>query len=92
MEVIWTQTSIETYYNVIDYLLSSWTKAVLQTFELNVDNLLIRIINNYNICPESKIFGLRKCVIDENNSLIYEILGHKIYLLTFVDNRSDHEF
>lgn len=92
MEIIWTETSLETYFKVIEYLLGSWANSVLETFEFKVDNLLFRIKNNNNICPESKILGLRKCLIDENNSLIYEILENKIYLVTFVDNRSEHRF
>ena len=92
MEIVWTETSLETYYKVVDYLLESWPKNVLETFQAKVDNLFGNIKNNNNICPESKILGLRKCAIDEYNSLIYEILNDKIFLLTFIDNRSEHKY
>ncbi len=92
MEVVWTATSLETYYNVVDYLLESWPSFVLESFQSKVDSLLVRIKNNNDVCPESKILGLRKCLIDEHNSLIYEIIKNKIFLLTFIDNRSQHKF
>jgi hypothetical protein len=92
MEVVWTETSLKTYYNVVDYLLESWPNYVLETFQIKVDSLLVNIKNHNNICPESKILGLRKCLIDDYNSLIYEISNEKIFLLTFIDNRSQHKF
>jgi hypothetical protein len=54
--------------------------------------LLEKIVVHNDLCPESSLFGYRKCVIDEHNSLIYCIVNNTIFLVTFVDNRSQNIF
>ncbi len=92
MEVVWTETALETYFKVIDYLFDYWYSKEIETFENNVDELIERIASFSQICPESKLFGYRKCVIDEYNSLIYHIENNTLLLVTFIDNRSQHSF
>jgi plasmid stabilization system protein ParE len=90
MEVVWTETALETYLNVIDYLFDYWTLKEIESFEIDVDKLIDRIATFKQICPESKLFEYRKCVIDEYNSMVYHIINNKLLLVTFVDNRSDN--
>ena len=92
MEIIWTDTALETYLKVIDYLFDYWTIKEIETFELDVDQLIERIASFNQICPESKLFSYRKCVIDEHNSLVYHIVNNKLLLVTFLDNRSQHSY
>lgn len=92
MEIIWTDTALETYLKVIDYLYDYWTIKEMENFELDVDQLIERITSFDQICPESKLFGYRKCVIDEHNSLVYHIINNKLLLVTFLDNRSQHSY
>lgn len=92
MEIVWTETALTTFYNVIDYLFDHWSTKEIETFELEVDVLLKRIASFNQICPESKTFGYRKCVIDEHNSLVYYIFNNILYLVTFLDNRSRHPY
>jgi hypothetical protein len=73
-------------------LFDYWTIKEIETFELDVDQLIERIALFNQICPESKLFGYRKCVIDEHNSLVYYTVNTKLLLVTFLDNRSQHSY
>lgn len=92
MEIVWTETAFETYLKVIDYLFDYWTLKEIETFELDIDQLIERVASFNQICPESKLFGYRKCIIDEHNSLVYYIVNNKLLLVTFLDNRSQHSY
>lgn len=92
MEIVWSETSLETFFNVIDYLIEHWTLKQIKTFETNVDELLEKIRINNQLCPESKMFGYRKCIIDSNNALVYSIINDKIFLVTFLDTRSQTNY
>lgn len=90
MEVVWTETALETFFKVVDYLYGCWSIKEIETFEDNVYMLIERVASFNQICPESKLFGYRKCVVDEHNSLIYHVVNKKLLLVTFIDNRSQH--
>lgn len=92
MEVIWTETALETFFKVIDYLFDYWSNKEMEIFENKVDKLIERLASFNQICPESKLFSYRKCTIDEQNSLIYHVADNKLLLITFIDNRSQHSF
>jgi plasmid stabilization system protein ParE len=57
MEVVWTDTALETFLKVIDYLFDYWTLKEVEDFELNVDQLIDRIASFNQICPESNLFS-----------------------------------
>ena len=90
MEIVWSETALETFFRVVDYLFEHWSIKEIETFEKNVDSLLEKIETNNELCPESNLYGYRKCVIDEHNSLVYSIVNNTIFLVTFIDNRSQN--
>ena len=90
MEVVWADTALETFLKVIDYLFDYWTLDKVEEFDLNVDKLIERVASFSQICPESNLFGYRKCVIDDYNSMIYHIVNNKLLIVTFIDNRSNN--
>jgi plasmid stabilization system protein ParE len=92
MEVVWTENALATFLRVVDYLFENWTIREVEIFEDKVYKLIRNIANHNKICPESKLFGYRKCLIDEYNSLIYDIINEKLLLIAFIDNRSNHVF
>ncbi len=92
MEVVWADTALETFLKVVDYLFDYWTIKEVEEFELNIDQLIERVASFNQICPESNLFTYRKCVIDEYNSMIYDIVNNKLLIVTFIDNRSDNIF
>jgi plasmid stabilization system protein ParE len=92
MEIVWSETALDTFFKVIDYLFDNWSKNEIENFDNRVEALIQRIASQNQICPESKLFGYRKCVIDEHNSLVYDIVNDKLFLVTFLDNRSSHSY
>jgi hypothetical protein len=92
MEIVWSETSLETFFKVVDYLFEHWTLKEIQSFEISVDKLLEKISINNELCPESKMFGYRKCLIDTHNALVYSIINNKIFLITFIDTRSQTNY
>ncbi|WP_312902453.1 type II toxin-antitoxin system RelE/ParE family toxin [Chryseobacterium taichungense] len=90
MEIIWSEEALENYIRVIDYLLENWTLKEVERFENNFNRLIENIKSHVAVCPISKVFDLRKCIIDENNSLIYKEINDKIFLITLVNHRSYH--
>lgn len=52
MEIVWSETALETFFKVIDYLFEHWTNKEMEAFEINVDTLLERLTSFNEICPE----------------------------------------
>lgn len=92
MEIVWSETALNSFLGTIDYLFEKWSLKKINNFELKVDRLLENILANNELCPESKIFGYRKCSIDGINSLVYLIVNNTLFLVTFLDNRSSNLF
>lgn len=92
MEIVWSEIALESYFKVIDYLFNQWTEKEVKKFDEKVEALFQRLTSHIEICPKSKLLGYRKCVIDEYNSLIYYIANNKLFLVTFLDNRSLHNY
>ncbi|HPW88521.1 MAG TPA: type II toxin-antitoxin system RelE/ParE family toxin [Kaistella chaponensis] len=92
MEIVWSYEVLESYFKVIDYLLVNWTSKSIEKFENNFDELLERLSNHKEICPKSKLLNFRKCIIDKNNSLIYQEINDKIFLVTLINNSSSHSY
>jgi len=90
VKVYWSSLAKRNFKNIIDYLFLEWSVHEVEKFEEDVSDLISKIIENPLICPESRIFELRKCLINKINSLIYIIEGEVIYIVTIVDNRSSH--
>lgn len=92
MEIIWSDEALKNYFKVLDYLFDNWTSNEIENFESNFDELIERIKVNTRICPKSKILNFRKCLIDKNNSLIYQEINEKIFLVSLMDNKSSHPY
>ena len=88
MEIVWSVNALENFLRVVDFLFEKWTLTEVNAFELIVDNLLEKIAIHNDLCPKSNLYGYRKCIIDNQNSLIYTIVNNKIFLISFIDNRS----
>lgn len=93
MEIVWSEIALETFLRVVDYLFfEHWSIKEINRFEKNVDDLLKKIIVNNQLCPPSKLYGYRKCLIDEQNAVVYSIVNNKIFIITFLDTRSQNLF
>ena len=92
MNIIWSNQAKVSYEKTIDSLLKQWNVDIAINFETLTNELLDNLKTNKKLCPSSKQTQLRKCVIHKNTSLIYKITNQDIELVTFLFNRSDHQF
>ena len=53
MEIAWTETALDTFFRVIDYLSDNWTNVEVETFDQNVDALIDSVATFKQICPEA---------------------------------------
>ncbi|WP_411811105.1 type II toxin-antitoxin system RelE/ParE family toxin [Chryseobacterium scophthalmum] len=92
MEVVWSEEVLRNYFRVLDYLLENWSVREIENFESRFDDLILRLQNHKEICPISLLLNYRKCLIDKNNSLIYQEINNKIFLVAIIDNKSSHQY
>jgi hypothetical protein len=94
MEIIWSAKAKITFFSVMDYLNSNWTKKEMIQFYQRTQITINAIKKNPALFPaSSKNKAIRKAIIDKNNLMFYKIdpSHQKIYLLTFFDSRQDPE-
>jgi mRNA-degrading endonuclease YafQ of YafQ-DinJ toxin-antitoxin module len=92
MKIIWSKQAKKSYEKIIDNLLEEWPFDIALKFENLTNSTLDNIKNNKSLCPKSQQTQLRKCIIHKNVSLIYRIEKSNIELVTFIDNRSEHQY
>jgi plasmid stabilization system protein ParE len=92
MKIVWSNEAKLTYEAIIDDLLRKWAVEIALNFENDTNAVLDRLKINKKLCPPSKVKKLRKCVVHKNVSLIYRIKASTIELITFIDNRTDHNY
>jgi len=92
MNIVWAQTATNTYLHIVDDIFENWTIKEVVSFQQAVDKLLHQLSINNKLCPVSKLLNYRKCVVSKPTSLIYALHNDTIYLVTFIDNRSLHDF
>lgn len=91
--ILWSPEAEKTYLRTIEFILENWSVQIAQEFETMVENLLIKLKKHKKLCPSSIQFkSLRKCHISKQTSLVYRINKNTIELITFIDNRSNHQF
>jgi len=92
MEIVWSEAALDSFLATVDYLFENWSISEINSFEEKVDKLLENLLSHTELCPESKIYGYRKCSIDGINSLVYSIVNNTLFLVAFLDNRSSNLF
>ena len=92
MKIIWSEQAKKSYEKTIDNLLERWTIDIVFKFENLTNSTLDNLKKNKSFCQKSQQTQLRKCVIHKNISLIYRIEKSDIELITFIDNRSEHQY
>ena len=92
MEIIWSDTALNTYLHIVDYIYNEWALTEVVNFQESVEKLLAQLTVNKELCPPSKLLSYRKCVVSKQTSLIYTIHNTSIFLITFIDNRALHNY
>ncbi len=91
-KVISSPTARITRLEAINLILTKWPIEVAIQFDNDVEALIEHIKSNNKLCPKSKIQMVRKCVVSRQTSMVYQIYDDHIEIVTFVDNRSDHDY
>ncbi|MCF8298594.1 MAG: type II toxin-antitoxin system RelE/ParE family toxin [Saprospiraceae bacterium] len=92
MKIIWSEQAKLSYEKTIDFILEQWSAEIALDFENRTNKLLDNLKKNKKLCPASKKKQLRKCTIHKNISLIYKLVKSYIEVVTFIDNRSKHQY
>ncbi|MEM6697761.1 MAG: type II toxin-antitoxin system RelE/ParE family toxin [Bacteroidota bacterium] len=91
--IIWSPTAQNTYLEIIDYLIDNWSLDTALKFDYQVNRLLKSLESFKHFCPASeKQPSYRRCVINKQPSLVYQVQNSTINLVTFLDNRSVSSF
>lgn len=91
-KVVWSDLAKKNLRKTVDYLFENWTIKEVEKFKNKISVLVENISTNNSFCPQSKIYNLRKCLIDKNNSLIYLFENNIIFIVTLIHNRSQHQY
>lgn len=93
MNIIWTGQARHRFDMTIAYLLEEWTVKEAQNFIDAVAKMEAYLKDFPNAFPISnKKSYLRKAVLGKHNSLVYEVDGENIVLITFVQNIQNHDY
>ena len=92
LKVIWSDESLQALDTIIDYIFEEWGIQPIMDLQYEIDRLIHLIKENKNLCPKSKTLNVRKCVLSEQTSMVYKIERSHLEIITFVDNRSRHNY
>ncbi len=93
MNITWTGQARHTYDMTIAYLMEEWTVKEAQNFIDSVEIMeeqLKKFPNSFPISDKKQY--LRKAVLGKHNSLVYQIDGNEIVLITFLHNKQGHKY
>jgi len=83
--IIWMPSAKESYAEILEELQVDPALRLDDKVEALIENL--RSFTNF--CPPAKkIPGIRKCIINQNFSLIYSNDQNTVYLIAFLYNKS----
>lgn len=91
--IVWTVQARDSYAKILEWLVENSSIEATRDLDDKVVALLDRLSTHNSLCPPSrKLNGTRKCVVSRNISLVYQINGNDIELLTFLGNRTGHPY
>ncbi|MBU0697209.1 MAG: type II toxin-antitoxin system RelE/ParE family toxin [Bacteroidetes bacterium] len=89
-ELIWSPESEEDFLNILNYLISDWNVKIASDFVKDIEYHIEKIHNNPQSYPIIyKQEQVRKCVVTKHNSLVYNLLDNKIFILRVFDTRQN---
>lgn len=91
MKIIWTNSALSSFSEIIDFLEITWGEKYIQEFYLLTESTISQIQENpFQFKASQKKPSIRKGFIHKNVSLYYRVSEHLslIELLYFQDNRS----
>jgi plasmid stabilization system protein ParE len=91
-EIRWTNTAREEYALLLKNIYETSMDAAVRLDE-EVEALQDRLSLFKSLCPpHAKIPTMRRCVVSRFVSLVYDVLGEDIIVISIFDSRSEHPF
>lgn len=91
-KIVWSVEALNRLDSILEYIFEEWGINPVLDLQDEIERLIIAIGNNKKLCPDSKIIGLRKCVLSKQTSLVYRFSKSRLEIVTFADNRSEHKY
>jgi len=91
-KIVWSDEALAALDHILEYVFEEWGINPVLDLQDEIERLIGAIRSNKRLCPDSKITGLRKCVLSRQTSLIYKTAKSHLEIVTLLDNRSDHSY
>lgn len=92
MTVVWSNKARISFIKYLEQTLENYSVKLANDFINDTEALITKIQSDKELCPSSKKRNLRKCVVNVNISMIYKTSSSKIEIVTFLFNRSSHQY
>ena len=90
--VVWNNSALLDYHEIIDYLLSRWSEKEALIFIGDVEFVIYNLQKGNVEFKESGYRNIKQCILRKQITLYYKHLGsNKIELLRFWNNSQDHK-
>ena len=86
MEIIWTNTALESYEEIVDYITAKFSLKETNDFINTTDSIINIIKLNSKIGRPYEKTIYRQFLISEQTYLFYKLEDNKIYLSIFWNN------
>lgn len=91
--ILWTIEAKETYDNISDYLHLNWGFDTASKFMEKVSTLINNLKQHTYLCPPSHNKpDFRRCTVNKQISMVYQVVGNAIFIVEFYDNRSNNDY
>ena len=88
LRIFWSKRADKKFDNILDYLSTEWGEKVTSAFVKKVYDFLDILVEFPEIGSlENAERGIRGFVIVKQITIFYKVIGNKIILLNFFDNR-----
>ncbi|TAH17969.1 MAG: type II toxin-antitoxin system RelE/ParE family toxin [Cytophagales bacterium] len=90
MKVVWTETALKKFSQIIDYLKENFSEKAAKDFAAKTDEKIAQIQQFPEIGRKSpKAKDVRKVNIGKRTSMFYKVKTTILTILTFSDHRED---
>lgn len=86
MRISWTQTAVESFEEITDYIFERFSAKEVNDFIIKSEERIHLILQNNSIGLQYKKTAYRQFLIAEQTYLFYRIESDVIYLLVFWNN------
>ncbi len=91
-KVVWSPRAQKKHIETLKNVKENWNIEVAEKVEKMIQTKISLLEQNKELCPISKIKGVRKCVISKQTSLVYRIKNDAIEIVTLIDNKANRVY